>query len=249
MKIAGLLSYNGSKYHGFEKQPHVRTIQGTLERVLSSFCGEKIAIKSSGRTDSGVHALGAVFAFSCARCFDLEKGRAAINRLLPPDISVLSWNEVPESFDPRHSSSGKVYEYRFSYGEKHPLEVGLLTQVKTRIFDVEAFKKALSYFEGEHDFRNFTSKPEDKDDFVRCIDSIEIQIDEEKKRGLVRFHGNHFMTYQIRFMVGAAFRAAFHKLSPEEVPLLLSRRPREIVHFKADPDGLYLVQVEYPDGF
>ncbi len=248
MKYFCRLSYLGTAYHGFERQPRLRTIQGTLERVLAHFCGEEILVKGAGRTDSGVHALGQTFSFVCSKDIDTKRFLYATNRLLPDDIKILSIQEVPESFDARHSSCGKRYEYRFTYGPKDPFLKNRVAQFLRDDFDPDLFKKALLCFQGKHNFQNFTCKKEDKDGFIRVIESIDVTIDKDKQAGKVVFLGNHFMTYQVRFMVGCALKVATKKLPLEKVNELLERKPRQIVSFKAPACGLYLCEVYYAQG-
>ncbi len=245
MRYLGYLAYRGTSFYGFERQKEHRSIQGTVEVVLSQICGENIQIHGAGRTDAGVHALAQAFSFDTNSTLPKDQIIYASNRLLPEDILLSSLQEVGPSFDARHSLSGKTYEYRFSYGQKDPFKVGLLTQLQRPDFDVTSFKKCLSCFEGTHDFSNLTTKKEDKDNFVRTIESILVDLDETKKEGKVIFKGLHFMTYQVRLMMGLAFRCAYHQKNPDEVPFLMNQKPRKILSYKAPADGLYLTEVRY----
>ena len=245
MNYLGFLSYCGSGFFGFERQTDKRTIQGTVEAVLTQVCGENIKIHGAGRTDSGVHALSQGFSFVTKSSLPKEKIVYAANRLLPEDILLKSLEEKPLGFDGRHSVIGKTYEYRFSYGDKNPFQVGLLTQLQRPGFDVKSFKACLACFQGTHDFSNLTTKKDDKDNFVRTIERIDVSVDEEKKLGCARFVGVHFMTYQVRLMMGLAFQCAYHQKNVDDVPFLMSMKPRKILSYKAAPDGLYLVEVRY----
>ncbi len=245
MRYLGYLKYRGTAFYGFERQRENRSVQGTVEMVLSQICGENVTIHGAGRTDAGVHALAQSFSFDTSSHLPPEKIVHAANRLLPEDILLVSLRQVGPHFDARHSLCGKTYEYRFSYGQKDPFQVGLLTQLQRGDFDVSSFKECLSYFEGEHDFSNLTTKKEDKDCFVRTISSIKIAVDEEKKIGTVLFEGIHFMTYQVRLMMGLAFKCAFHQTKASDVPALMERKPRKILSYKAPADGLYLTEVKY----
>lgn len=245
MRYLGYLKYRGTFFYGFERQKERRSIQGTVEMVLSQICGENIRIHGAGRTDAGVHALAQSFSFDTKSNLPCGQIVYAANRLLPEDILLSSLQEVGPCFDARHSLSGKTYEYRFSYGQKDPFQAGLLTQLQRPDFDALSFKKCLSCFVGTHDFSNLTTKKEDKDNFVRTIDAILVDLDEEKKIGKATFKGLHFMTYQVRLMMGLAFRCAYHQKSAEEVTVLMNKKPRKILSYKAPPDGLYLVEVQY----
>lgn len=245
MKYLAKVSYNGAAYFGFQRQTNHPSIQNEIERALGELCGEPTLIKAAGRTDAGVHALGQRFSFSCSNIRDIEKFRIALNRLLPVDISILEIKEVPDSFDARHSSIKKVYLYKFSYGEKRPIEATTIAQLGYYPFDEKAFRDALSYFVGKHDFSNFTTKKEDVGDFIRTIDSIDIDIDRENRLGNVTFLGDGFMTYMIRLIMGCAFKCAHGQIKTEEVPILLDAKPRHIVSYKASAAGLYLKDVIY----
>lgn len=245
MNYLGFLRYRGTDFYGFEKQTEKRTIQGVLEDVLSQVCGEKVKTHAAGRTDSGVHALSQGFSFITSSTLTKEKIVYAANRLLPDDIFLIGLEEKPGGFDGRHSVIGKTYEYRFSYGCKDPFQVGLLTQLQRPDFDVAAFKACLACFQGQHDFSNLTTKKEDKDDFIREIKEVKVNVDMATKKGVVRFVGVHFMTYQVRLMMGLAFQCAYHQKNAEDVPFLMSIKPRKILSYKAAPDGLYLVEVRY----
>jgi len=245
MKYIGFISYNGAAYKGFERQPHVKSIQGTIEKTLSSYFGVETLIKAAGRTDAGVHAYNQVISFDSPKEIDIPYFIYALNRMLPNDIAFNRVLLAPSGFDPRHSSKKKEYVYKFSLKNKNPFDKDLRTDLGTRKFDYDGFEKALSYFLGKHDFSNFTSKKEDKDNFIRTISSIKVSYNEDKTLGEISFIGDHFMTYQIRYMVGASFKVAFGKLKESDIPNLLNKKPRHIVSFKAPADGLYLVKVYY----
>lgn len=238
-------SYNGSKFFGFQRQPRLRNVQSVIEDKLSTLLGKKTLIHGAGRTDKGVHALGQTFSFKADIKTDYSHFVYSLNRLLPKDVVVLSLKEVPPSFDARHSNSGKVYRYDFSYGTRDPLQIDTLAQLEKKGFDVDAFCTAIKQFEGKHDFSNFTTKTSDVDGFIRTISSIDIVIDKEKQTGSVTFKGNGFMTYMVRLIMGCSFKAGYHQIDPKEITNLINRKPRHIMSFKAPAEGLYLVEVLY----
>ena len=176
MKIAGILSYIGEPYYGFQRLKNHPSVQAKLEEVLSFIAGEPVEVKAAGRTDAGVNALGQVFAFESTRVIDLDRLKHALNRLLPPSISVSKVVEVPVSFDPRHSSRAKEYVYQFYYGDKEAFKKDTWAYFGMPGFDPDVFVEALQIFKGKHDFRNFTSKQEDKDDFIRDITTLKTAV-------------------------------------------------------------------------
>src|SRR5579862_7334679 len=116
-RIRITVAYDGTEYHGWQIQPGLATIQGTLESVLSDMEGAQVRVEGSGRTDAGVHALAQVAAFSLANPIPPVNLRKALNRVLPRDIRVLEAVEVHEDFHPRFGASAKTYEYRILRAE------------------------------------------------------------------------------------------------------------------------------------
>lgn len=243
MKYFGILQYNGQHYWGFEKQKDYPSIQGKLEEVLSSLFAHKITIHGAGRTDKGVSARGQTFSFLVPKEIkDPEGTRISINRLLPNDIFILSLKKVDNDFDARHSSYGKIYSYSFHFGERDVLSP-FEYQLQVPGFSYPRFLECLNLYLGKHDFKNFTSKPHDVDNFIRDIKRIEAK--EENGHVHIIFEANGFMTYQIRIMMGVGLRVGLGKMGLEEVKAALDSDERKIISFKADPVGLMLEEVLY----
>ena len=249
MKIAGILSYVGSAYMGFQRQKNHPSIQSKLEEVLSIVVGKEVTIKAAGRTDAGVNAKGQVFAFEIDRKPNLKSFKHALNRLLPKDIAVKRLIEVPDGFDPRHSSIKKEYSYHFYYGEKDPFKKETYGYFAMPGFKVEPFFEALQVFLGEHDFFCFTSKKDDKDGFIRNIEKIDCKVNEEKKEGCITLISNGFMTYQIRYMVGSAYMVSYGKNTIEDIKASLLDRNKKATSYKAPAEGLTLERVYYDERF
>ena len=244
MKYAAKVEYFGLNYAGFQRQKNKPSVQGTIEEALSSILNDDIKIHGAGRTDAGVSASGQVISFETEKeLLELEDFRFHLNMVLPDDISISGIKEVDQDFDARHSCMGKVYRYRFSIGDKHPLLYGRVSYLGNRFFDEQAFRDALRLFEGEHRFHNFTTKKEDKDDFIRNVQPI--LVEKENDNYSLLFSSNGFMTYQIRFMVGAALKAGFHKITIEEIKDRLESGERNILPYKAPAEGLLLEKVIY----
>lgn len=237
------ISYNGAKYYGFEKQKNYIGIQEEIEKALSTFLGYKITIHGSGRTDKGVHAKNQKINFKPkAAIKDLDHCVYALNRLLPKDIFVKSIEEKDDGFDARHSAAKKIYSYSFHYGERDPFAVTEY-QLECKAFDFEKFKEAMLVCKGKHDFRNFTPKPIDKDDYIRDITDMRFELNDNHMK--VTLEANGFMTYMVRTIVGVAMRVGEGKMSVEEVAQNLDPKVRKIISFKADPMGLCLEDVIY----
>ena len=115
-----VVTYDGTEFHGWQKQPGLTTIQGELERVMSEIEGAPVHVHGSGRTDAGVHALAQVAAFDLNNPSPEYNLRKAMNRLLPRDIRVLSVEQAPLDFHPRYQASSKIYESRSWRGDSCP---------------------------------------------------------------------------------------------------------------------------------
>lgn len=241
----GIVAYRGTAYSGFQRQTNLKTIQGELERALSTLNDCPSFIKGAGRTDAKVHAKGQTFSFVANEIKDLDKYVDIFNSLLPDDISLLSVKEVEESFDARHSCCGKKYIYRLCFGEKDPFEDEFEAYIGKRKFDVASFMDACNVFKGVHDFKNFTTKKEDKDNFVRDIYEIRPNYDEKRKAISILFYSNGFMTYQIRLMVGALIKVGLGKMDKEDIKNRLEEDKRNIFSYKAKAEGLTLLEVIY----
>src|ERR1700726_3077482 len=154
------LSYDGTDYHGWQMQPDLTTIQGTLEQVVSALEGKPVQVAGSGRTDAGVHALAQVAAFSIENPIPIDNLRRAMNRLLPPAIRIHRAEQVHAWFHPRFDALAKTYRYTIFRGEVcAPFEWRYVHHHPYPL-DEERMAKAAGLFAGEHDFSVF-SRPKE----------------------------------------------------------------------------------------
>ena len=243
MRILGVCSYKGTNYYGWQKQVGFVSVQSTIEEVLSKVYDSPISITGSGRTDAGVHALRQYFHFDTEKEKDLKQLAYALNKMLPEDIKILSFEKVADDFHTRYSAKRKVYEYRIVLKNKDPFQ-DQLAFVYPMELDFDLFKAALDKFVGKHNYQDFTSKEEDEGGFVREIYGIKVSKDGNNIS--VRFEGNGFMRYQIRNMIGAAINVANKKEDISFIDYhLKDDKNREIISYKAPANGLYLVDVVY----
>jgi tRNA pseudouridine38-40 synthase len=242
MKYKIVFSYDGSNYYGFAKQVNEVTIQGELERCFSLILNQKIIIKSSGRTDRGVHALAQVADFTCNETLDTQKVLYQINKVLNKDIYVKSLVKVPSNFSSRLNCKKKVYEYRINIKEYNPLKRNYECYMN-RLTNIDEMIEASQLFIGKHNFENFTSKETDTFDFVREI--FDIQIKRTSSKIVVRFIGDGFMRYEIRKIMGALFEIGKGNLTKDYIVENLDPKTRHISIFQAPGHGLYLIKVIY----
>jgi tRNA pseudouridine38-40 synthase len=243
MRYLATVQYNGTHYLGWQRQPNVLTIQGSIEAVLSKILDKETIIYGSGRTDAGVHALGQTFHFDFEKEIeDLDKFRYAMNRLLNRDIHIVDIKQVADDFHARLSAKYKVYQYIINTGEDDPFNVDF-KHFYPRNIDFEEMKKAAKLFYGKHDFRNYTSKEEDEGQFVREI--VGIHMNNPKDHIIIEIAATGFMRYMVRMIVGTLIEIGMGRFTSEEAAKLLDNQERNFVNYKAPPNGLYLVKVEY----
>jgi len=234
------LAYDGSRFHGWQVQPGLPTIQGLLEEIVSGMEGKPVHVAGSGRTDAGVHALRQVAAFSIENPIPLLNLRRAVNRLLPPAIRVLSTEEVPADFHPRFDAISKTYEYRMVRAEVcSPFEWPYVYH-HPYILDEERMVRMAGVFVGEHDFSAFaTSDASDVEGKSRVRTIFSSVLERSEGRLTYRVRGSGFLKHMVRNIVGTLIQAGRGNLPDENV--LPSRCGPT-----APAKGLFLLGVEYP---
>ena len=237
------ISYDGSRYYGWERQPGKDTIQGKLESVLSRMCDTEVNVIGAGRTDAGVHARAMV----ANAYMDTEKSPAEIrdymNRYLPDDICVSEVREAADRFHARYRAVGKLYTYTCYVGDTKPVFNRKYVTVLDYQPDVAAMQQAVEYLQGEHDYRSFCSNPQMKKSTVRVVDSIEIV--RRKDYLYFNFHGTGFLQNMVRILVGTLLEVGQGKRTPESVRDVLLAKDRKLAGFTAPPQGLSLMRVDY----
>lgn len=236
-------SYDGTNYNGFQTQKGLKTIQEELETALTKVNNNKnTIIVATGRTDKGVHALSQYGHTDIDVSINEKKLKRALNSNLPNDIHVIETKEVSDDFHARYNVLEKIYEYRINLGEYNPLERNYVFQYNHEL-DIDSMKKAIKYFEGEHDFRAFVTDNKEKENCVRRV--IETEIREDNNKLYIKFLGNGFLRYQVRNMVGILIKVGEGKIKPEVIKDILESKDRTKSGKTAPPEGLYLVDVIY----
>ena len=240
------ISYDGTDYHGWQVQPGLATIQGTLEQVFGEIEGRVVQVAGSGRTDAGVHAIAQVAALTMENPIPLENLRRAANRLLPPDIRVTRVEEASIVFHPRFQAKAKTYEYRIFRGEIcTPFDRRYLYHHPNPLALDEMMSLA-PLLEGEHDFTAFAAT-DDRDELgaskVRTIFCSKLMQDGE--RLMYRVTGSGFLKHMVRNLTGVLLEAG--KGNVDRSALLDRLKPgcRIPPGPTAPARGLFLVSVEY----
>ena len=239
-----VLQYEGTRYQGWQKQVSTdNTIQGKLETLLTKMTGETVEVNSSGRTDAGVHAYGQVISFVCDTKMSPEEIRDYMNRYLPEDIGVLSVVVAGDRFHARLNATGKVYRYRvLNSNIPRIFDRRYVFQVPEKL-DSEAMKKGISYLEGKHDFKAFTTKRNTKKSTVRTI--YEIKMEQTGDEIIFTFYGDGFLYHMVRILMGTLLEIGQSRRSPESILEAFETGERVKAGFLAPANGLALMQVFY----
>ena len=180
-RIMLTVAFDGTNYSGWQIQPNKETIEGVLNRELSRLLNEEIKVVGASRTDSGVHAEGAVCVFDTESKIPGDKFSYAINQKLPEDIRIRNSKEVDITFHPRRVNSRKTYRYRIRHDEfPNPLDARYSYHVYTKL-DIEAMRRACEFIKGKHDFKSFCSVHTDVDTTVRIVYDVHIDVTPDKR--------------------------------------------------------------------
>jgi tRNA pseudouridine38-40 synthase len=239
-----LIEYNGTNYQGWQVQPKGLTVQGMIEEKLALITGEAVHLIGSGRTDSGVHALGQVASFKTKSQLDVHSIQRALNSLLPPDIVIQRAEEVEEDFHARKQSKSKVYEYRILNRNLRSAFHREFTWHIPQMLDLEEMRKATRMLIGEHDFSSFRSAGSPARTAVRRV----IRAEWKKGRdGLIRFEieANGFLKQMVRALVGTLVEVGKREIDSEEFRKILDSRDRKEAGPTAPAHGLFLKEVRY----
>ncbi len=245
-RVKLIVSYDGTNYCGWQVQPNGLAVQEVLNRCLSELLHEEIQTIGASRTDAGVHALGNVAVFDTSARMPAEKISFALNTRLPADIRIQDSCEVPADFHPRFQETIKTYEYKiFNNRFPDPMK-RLYTTFHYHPLDVEKMQQGASYLVGEHDFKSFSTFKPEVESTVRTIYSVEVTKSSDKVI-TIRIRGNGFLYNMVRIIAGTLIRVGSGYYEPEQVKEILDGKKRELAGETARPEGLTLVEIEYPD--
>ncbi len=238
------LEYDGTSYHGWQRQKNALTIQEVVETALAKLTGEPVRLLGSGRTDAGVHAWAQVANFHTSSHIPLRAFHAGLNSLLPRDIAVLEAAAAPPDFHARKSARAKTYEYRIlNRASSSPLNRRYAWVVQDSL-DLEAMARAAAALPGEHDFSTFRASGGSPGPAVREVFHAAWHPEGE---GHLRFSitANGFLRGMVRSLVGTMVEIGRGKRPPEDLAALLAQADRRLAGPTAPAQGLFLVEVIY----
>jgi tRNA pseudouridine38-40 synthase len=237
------LSYDGTDFSGWQTQPGFRTVQETLETAIGAVTGERIRVNASGRTDTGVHALGQVVNFYTNTHHSADVLVRAVNAHLPADVVVSEAADVAQAFDANRDAKRKLYRYvvhdgpvpspflrRYCYHSRHPLDVG-------------AMRQAAEPLHGRHDFHSFETDWPNRMSSVRTI--THLAVNRMTEWIWVDVEADGFLYNMVRAIAGTLINVGRGYWPVEQVAEILKAEDRRKAGPTAPAQGLFLMRVIY----
>jgi len=243
-KIKLVIAYDGSAYHGWQRQQNALTLQQVFEERLEKMLGEPVSVFASGRTDAGVHAQGQVAHFTTSSQLDPSVIAKGLNSLLPDDIFVREAMYVAEDFHARYSARRKSYEYRILNTMAPDIFQRRYVWHIRKKLDNEEIRRSLSLVLGEHDFSAFRSSGSGNRNPVRTMYRADLI---EQKGGLIKIfmEADGFLRHMVRNLVGTLVEVGLGKMTAEGFGAVLKSADRRMAGPRAPAHGLFLVKVHY----
>ena len=241
------IAYDGTRYAGWQIQPNGLAVQQVVEEALEQLLKEQVQVRSSGRTDAGVHARAMAASFVTSRSLPLKAFVEGANRFLPADVAIQDARIVPDGFKPITMAHAKHYRYTIiNSSGRSPLDRLYSWQIREPL-DVDAMVEAARSFVGSHDFAAFRASNCVAKTTVRRIDSV--RITREDAKITVDVIGGGFLKNMVRVMVGTLVDIGKGRFKPSQIEHLLHEGDRKAAGSTAPACGLCLMQVMYPEEF
>ena len=234
------LTYDGSKFYGYQVQNDKKTVEGELEKVLSKIFNKPINTIGASRTDRGVHAINQYCHFDVDKDVNTKNLTHSMNSLLGKGIFIKKITKVDDGFHARYDVIKKEYIYKINMGEYNPLDEEYILQYNKKI-KKELLDEFIKYMNGKHNFKSFTSD-KDKENYEREI-TIDYKI--QNKILYLRFESSGFLRYMIRNIVGLLLDINEGKKSVSDINKIFESKMRTSLGLCADGVGLYLNKIEY----
>lgn len=253
-----VLAYRGTRYHGWQSQPHMETytgeappegqgiptIQETLTRALENVLRHPLILVGSSRTDAGVHAKGQVVHFDTDQVQIPKEGiRKAANHQLPPDVLIRSIEPVPMSFDAVRSTTSKRYQYCIWNARERNVFANDLAWHQWRRFDIDAMRAAAAQFVGTHDFASFARPGHGRENTIRTV--LDCSVSAAGPRVVIGVEGSGFLWNMVRIMAGTLVQMGIGAISPDQIAPIIAARDRQVAGPTAPPHGLFLQWIKF----
>lgn len=245
------LAYEGTRFHGWQAQPGLRTVEGCVKRALAQLWGcpiDAVDVQGASRTDAGVHALGQVVSFDEGErdrtVWDYLRG---LNALTPREITVNHAQRI-DDFNARHDARGKLYRYRvWNHRWADPLNLDRAWLEWSRL-DFDAMDEAARQMVGEFEFDAFRAADCQALTTRRRITRVSmIRPTSTRPEVVFEVEGTAFLKQMVRIMVGTLVDVGRGQLDASSIASIIESRDRSQAGQTAPPQGLTLVRLDYPD--
>ncbi|MDR6226924.1 tRNA pseudouridine(38-40) synthase TruA [Desmospora profundinema] len=244
MRLKMTVAYDGTDFSGFQSQPRCRTVQDTLEEVLSRVADHPVQVTASGRTDAGVHAQGQVIHWDTDSPLPVDRWVRVTNHILPKDVLIRSAEEVKADFHARKDARWKWYRYTWDTRRVPDLFLRRYTTHWPHSLDVNAMAEAGRHLVGTHDFTSFSAARAQVSHRVRSLYECRIRC---PQHGVVALDvvGDGFLYNMVRIIAGTLADVGGGKIAADSIPAILEARKREAAGRTLPPEGLTLMRVGY----
>lgn len=234
------MSYDGSKFYGYQIQNNKRTVEGEIEKILSKVLNTKINTIASSRTDKAVHALNQYCHFDYDKKINVKNLRHSLNSLIDDSIYIKKISIVDDNFHSRYNVVKKQYVYKINMGEYDPINKDYIFQYNKKISKelLDVFVERMS---GLHNFKSFTSD-KDKDNYQRKL-SLSYKI--QNKILYLKFESSGFLRYMIRNIVGLLIDINENKKKISDIDIIFKSEDRTSCGLCASACGLYLERIDF----
>ena len=239
-----IIEYDGTAYHGWQRQKEDPTIQQEIERAISTMTKERITLTGSGRTDAGVHAYGQAANFFCETALSPEIFQKGLNSLLPDDIVIKDCRLVDQSFHARYDVKSKIYHYKI-LNRDIPAAIGRnYAWYVRRKLDTAAMQSAIAHIIGKHDFKSFEGSGSPRSHTIRNVMRAAV-VGKDNGSITIEIEADGFLRYMVRNIVGTLVDVGLGKITPAGFKNILEARDRSNASATAPAHGLFLVEVKY----
>ncbi len=239
-----IIEYDGTHYHGWQRQKEDATIQGEIEKALWIVLHKRVTLNGSGRTDAGVHAIGQTANFHCDTDLGPETFQNALNSLLPEDIVIKECRQVDDTFHARYNVKSKIYHYKIFNHSVPPALNRLYVWSIRKPLDTTAMRTAVSNIIGSHDFKAFEGAGSPRAHTTRLVMAADL-VETENRLLTFRIEADGFLRFMVRNIVGTLVDVGLDKTLPAEFKQILKSRDRTKAGATAPANGLCLMEVKY----
>ncbi|WP_372681934.1 tRNA pseudouridine(38-40) synthase TruA [Desulfosarcina sp.] len=239
-----ILEYDGSAFHGWQRQTKDRTVQETIENALAVMTRERVTLIGSGRTDAGVHAIGQSAGFTTRSRLDARAFLNGLNSLLPDDVVVRACDPMPDSFHARFDVRSKHYRYHILNRRIAPAIGRQFVWHIRKPLDTAAMIQAAGTLLGTHDFKAFEGAGSPRQHSIRTVTDSTLAITGDGKL-TYDIQANGFLRFMVRNIVGTLVEVGLGRLDKQDVRAILQSKDRSRAGATAPPQGLFLMDVTY----